>query len=189
MKAFDADSLRAEKKQRATVSSIPQEIQEEILLKLPVKSILCFKSACKSWCTLLSSPKFVNDHLILNKQKPRLMVTDLSYREDIFYSIDYGSNSASDSLWSTPCKFEGSVVMDDPVKELNGEIEIFGSYVYAYTLGLDSWRKLNPIPDKFHSGIGLLLNGAIHWSDVKAIVAFDLSNEKPFPEEVKALPN
>ncbi|CAK7337099.1 unnamed protein product [Dovyalis caffra] len=37
---------------------IPDDVIEDILLNLPVKSLLRFKSVCKSWCSLFSKPGF-----------------------------------------------------------------------------------------------------------------------------------
>ncbi|KAL5861784.1 hypothetical protein ACOSQ4_003080 [Xanthoceras sorbifolium] len=41
----------------------PVEIVVEILSKLPVKSLLRFKSACKPWCALFGDRKFIEMHL------------------------------------------------------------------------------------------------------------------------------
>ncbi|PQQ03385.1 F-box/kelch-repeat protein [Prunus yedoensis var. nudiflora] len=42
---------------------LPCEIVEEILLQLPVKSLLRFRSVCKPWLALISDPKFIKSHL------------------------------------------------------------------------------------------------------------------------------
>ncbi|CAI9118804.1 OLC1v1020417C1 [Oldenlandia corymbosa var. corymbosa] len=44
-------------------SSFPQDLLTDILVQLPVKSIGRFRGVSKSWRTLLSSPKFIKDHL------------------------------------------------------------------------------------------------------------------------------
>ncbi|CAK8573744.1 unnamed protein product [Lathyrus sativus] len=42
---------------------LPEELIGEILLSLPVRSLLQFKCVCKSWKTLISSSQFVKSHL------------------------------------------------------------------------------------------------------------------------------
>ncbi|XP_076903980.1 putative F-box protein At3g10240 [Bidens hawaiensis] len=50
--------------QRATANtSVPDEIIEEILLRLPVKSILRFRSLSKPWLTRINHPSFTKRHL------------------------------------------------------------------------------------------------------------------------------
>lgn len=48
---------------------LPYEIVEEILLQLPVKSLLRFRSVCKPWGALISDPKFVKSHLLIRYTK------------------------------------------------------------------------------------------------------------------------
>ncbi|MCI40987.1 F-box/kelch-repeat protein, partial [Trifolium medium] len=37
---------------------LPEELIIQILLRLPVRSLIEFKCVCKSWKTLISDPKF-----------------------------------------------------------------------------------------------------------------------------------
>ncbi|CAJ1835301.1 unnamed protein product [Sphenostylis stenocarpa] len=45
-----------------TLLVLPPEVIREILLRLPVKSLLRFKSVCKSWLSLISDPQFGISH-------------------------------------------------------------------------------------------------------------------------------
>ncbi|EXC20033.1 F-box/kelch-repeat protein [Morus notabilis] len=42
---------------------IPEELVEEILVRLPPKSLMRFKCVCKSWYALITDPSFANKHL------------------------------------------------------------------------------------------------------------------------------
>ncbi|KAK3012401.1 hypothetical protein RJ639_007071 [Escallonia herrerae] len=46
--------------------NLPEDVVTEILLMLPVKSLLRCKSVCKSWYTLIMKPSFTNSHLNCN---------------------------------------------------------------------------------------------------------------------------
>ncbi|XP_022765329.1 putative F-box protein At1g32420 [Durio zibethinus] len=57
----------------------PADMLTEILLKLPVKSILRFKCVAKTWCDLFQNPSFVSQHLSISKKNKRLL---LYYHDD-----------------------------------------------------------------------------------------------------------
>ncbi|XP_074265260.1 F-box/kelch-repeat protein At3g06240-like [Silene latifolia] len=44
---------------------LPPEVWTQILAKLPAKTVLRFRCVCKSWCSIIDSPNFVNIHLQL----------------------------------------------------------------------------------------------------------------------------
>ncbi|XP_045821594.1 F-box/kelch-repeat protein At3g23880-like [Trifolium pratense] len=44
---------------------LPSELVIQILVRLPVKSLICFKCVCKSWFSLISDPNFANSHFQL----------------------------------------------------------------------------------------------------------------------------
>ena len=52
------------------MACLTQEIIEEILSRLPVKSLIRFKSVCKQWFSLITDPKFAKLHLnqAINKE-------------------------------------------------------------------------------------------------------------------------
>ncbi|KAL8102450.1 putative F-box protein At3g51171 [Apium graveolens] len=45
------------------INDLPESLIIEILSRLPVKDLLQFKSVCKSWYAIISSPNFVSNHL------------------------------------------------------------------------------------------------------------------------------
>ena len=45
------------------VNELPEDILVEILVRLPVKSLVRFRCVCNSWFSLLTHPRFVRDHL------------------------------------------------------------------------------------------------------------------------------
>lgn len=45
---------------------MPEEVMEEILLRLPPKSLMRFKCVSNSWYDLVTEPSFINKHLLLN---------------------------------------------------------------------------------------------------------------------------
>ena len=64
------DEQQQSKRKRISHLSIPsrlllQEIIVEILLRLPVESLLRCKSVCKSWYSLISGQYFINSHVKL----------------------------------------------------------------------------------------------------------------------------
>nr|XP_027080994.1 F-box protein CPR1-like [Coffea arabica] len=42
---------------------LPEEVMMEILMRLPVKSLLKIRCVCKAWCGLIKSPSFIDMHL------------------------------------------------------------------------------------------------------------------------------
>ncbi|XP_026433497.1 F-box/kelch-repeat protein At3g23880-like [Papaver somniferum] len=116
----------------AAFSSLPEEIQSEILVKLPAKSVLTCKCVCKLWLNLISCPRFINDHLhlsIQNKKNHKLMFTDKESvtGKPLLYSIDHASISSSPDL---SCDYiaEKVVLIDYPFEYKEGmEIRILGA--------------------------------------------------------------
>ncbi|XP_026421161.1 F-box protein CPR1-like [Papaver somniferum] len=95
----------------SVVSSIPEEIQNDILLRLPVKSLLACKCACKNWYALISTSDFINSHVTIQKNNPILMLKDDSIH---LYSIGFDSLPSSSS---SVCEIKDNVIiMDHPLK-------------------------------------------------------------------------
>ncbi|AES87230.2 F-box/kelch-repeat protein At3g23880 [Medicago truncatula] len=70
-----------EKKQK-TLPYLPHELIIQILMRLPVKSLIHFKCVCKLWFSLISDPHFANSHfqLTTTTHTPRIMcISSLSH--------------------------------------------------------------------------------------------------------------
>ncbi|CAM0880237.1 unnamed protein product [Alopecurus aequalis] len=86
---YYAMDVKACKRRKRTKVSRPAELLEElvteILLRLPVKSLLRFKSVSKAWCAIISDPSFIRSHLWQSasrwRQNPSLLITP--------HSLDY----------------------------------------------------------------------------------------------------
>ncbi|XP_049405410.1 F-box/kelch-repeat protein At3g23880-like [Solanum stenotomum] len=68
----------------ATSRAFSEELLREILLSLPVKSLLRFKCVCKNWGSLINNPSFTVDHLNLSKKKkpPQHLIYDYGATDD-----------------------------------------------------------------------------------------------------------
>ncbi|CAK7324173.1 unnamed protein product [Dovyalis caffra] len=58
----------------ASYSYFPEDIIIEILLRLPVKSLLRFRSVSKQWFSLTTNPKFITTHLHHSTENPSLLI-------------------------------------------------------------------------------------------------------------------
>ncbi|KAL0000873.1 hypothetical protein SO802_014654 [Lithocarpus litseifolius] len=47
----------------AKVKELPEDILVDILMTLPIKSLVRFKCVCNSWLSLITYPRFVRRHL------------------------------------------------------------------------------------------------------------------------------
>ncbi|GMI79459.1 CONSTITUTIVE EXPRESSER OF PR GENES 1, CONSTITUTIVE EXPRESSER OF PR GENES 30 [Hibiscus trionum] len=72
---------------------MPLEAILKILNRLPVKSLLRFRSVCKSWNSLISHPSFISSHLqaSLSNNTPFLLLGCLK-RDGLKYSLHYDND-------------------------------------------------------------------------------------------------
>ena len=61
---------------------LPLHIMENILLRLPVKSMLRCRCVCKAWCMLISHPQFAKTHLQLPQTQAKTRLCIIKYEEE-----------------------------------------------------------------------------------------------------------
>ncbi|KAI4345539.1 hypothetical protein L6164_012652 [Bauhinia variegata] len=93
---------------------LPDEVIVEILLRLPVKSLLRFRSVSKPWLSLISDPQFAKSHFELAYARTYRLIYIAASR---VYSIDHEASFHDDSA---------IVRLDFPL-ELNFWLPIMGS--------------------------------------------------------------
>ncbi|XP_065872460.1 F-box/kelch-repeat protein At3g06240-like [Euphorbia lathyris] len=95
------------------MAGVPQEVTEDILSRLPAKSILRFKSASKTWYSLISeNHTFAKFHLKQSSESKNLIFYQCPAYGDIFKSSDvytYESRIIKFPVEiDTPCRLIGS---------------------------------------------------------------------------------
>ncbi|XP_058739955.1 F-box protein CPR1-like [Vicia villosa] len=82
---------------------LPLELITEILLRLPVKTVLRCKRVCKSWLSLISHPDFGTSHFQLTAAEPtnRLVFLDNFFDVPEILSIDFDASLNDDSSYSS----------------------------------------------------------------------------------------
>ncbi|KAM0865534.1 hypothetical protein ACQ4PT_043233 [Festuca glaucescens] len=99
---------------------LPHEMMLEVLLRLPVKSILRFRVVCRSWAALFSSKDFCSLHMATSKvmpPAPKLVVSPTSrldssavyscslsgHRDDLLFTFDSAHHSAVEVVTPSSC--------------------------------------------------------------------------------------
>ncbi|KAK4728901.1 hypothetical protein R3W88_021889 [Solanum pinnatisectum] len=137
-----------------TIPVLPAELITEILLRLPVKPLLKFRSVSKSWLALISSTKFIKTHLNLfvnNKNK-----------EDTHHVLflDVGEEKCNYKECPLKSLFHDSVTealeMDFPIENdihglyamgsCNGLVYLARYCVGYYLLWIPTTRKYKDLP-------------------------------------------
>ncbi|KAH6792061.1 hypothetical protein C2S52_002538 [Perilla frutescens var. hirtella] len=130
----------------------PTEIMEEILLRLPVKTLIRLKAVCKNWCALIGSQYFINRHLghssnhnqeclLLQLRKPsKRSYTFAMYADD-------GGNELSPAnhlprLMSMPHHSRSVLALLGPANGLFCSVSRLGRVV----LSNPAMREIRPLP-------------------------------------------
>lgn len=95
---IDINSCRS----RFLLPYIPDEVMFDVLLRLPSKSLMRFKSVCKAWHAMISSPIFINAHLEWSKLKPSSLLMAPGFYQKQKNGIGY-MDSPCALRWFAPC--------------------------------------------------------------------------------------
>ncbi|KAL3507540.1 hypothetical protein ACH5RR_032922 [Cinchona calisaya] len=170
---------------------IPEEIILLILARLPVKTLLRFKSVCKSWQSLISDPKFNFqtkgvEHTIFccTKGTPRPRGHgDPSVFEDkgqYFYSLDRDDHSIQELPHPLVSRFDSNRIdfivayglcFDESSDDYKAVIVYRSSWRPVLVASLKrgkSWTDINfpyyvALEGNMSNSIGVLANGHLHW--------------------------
>ncbi|KAK4732149.1 hypothetical protein R3W88_025137 [Solanum pinnatisectum] len=122
-----------------SIPDLPTELVIEILSRLPVKSLLKFRCASKSWFALISSPEFVKTHLSLNANNNEYTRHKVMMLERIVCSFRDCSGS---SLCNNSCIEANDLDYHRQVPYLC----LYGSWVNELILWNPSIRKYKKLP-------------------------------------------
>ncbi|KAM3358727.1 hypothetical protein P3S68_021660 [Capsicum galapagoense] len=131
-----------------SLPKLPQELITAILVRLPVKSLLQFKSVSKEWFALISSPHFVKTHLSFSANdftRHRLMLR-IEKRCSLKHFLRHCSASSLfyDSVTET-------FHLDYPVKQPKRIVRVLGSVneLICYRIWFNSLVLWNPSTGKY----------------------------------------
>lgn len=75
---------------------LPADVIQEILLRLPVKSLLRFKCVCKQWCDLIGSQSFAHRHFGHESNQEHLLVRHYRQNEERYAFASYVDETCSE---------------------------------------------------------------------------------------------
>ncbi|KAJ8573862.1 hypothetical protein K7X08_010373 [Anisodus acutangulus] len=130
------------------IPTLPQELITEILIRLPIKTLLKFMCVSKSWLSLLSNTEFHNTHINYSIKNPKMtdytlaMVSTVSGLGKICHVYTIGSENSSVTVAKHGC----------PPKSLSLSAFLLDSCNGLICLTTDSFELmlLNPCTGKFN---------------------------------------
>ncbi|KAF5791908.1 putative F-box domain-containing protein [Helianthus annuus] len=168
------------------------DVVEQILLRSEVKDLIRFKSVCKSWHSLITSPRFVNRHLKHSYNKDR-NDSKIGHRRITFADDDHRPRNLVGSSNGLVC-VESAYLHFSVVNPLTGEVTqlrrspyiclwLFWGFGYdestddykvivkgenrtcvrVMSLKSNVWRVIEDVKYEFISKTGILSHGALHW--------------------------
>ncbi|CAI9118803.1 OLC1v1020416C1 [Oldenlandia corymbosa var. corymbosa] len=171
------------------VLSFPEDLITDILVRLPVKSIDRFRRVSKSWQSLLSSPRFIKDHLAFHNlgDPEKLIFTDASDHSPVmltFTTENRGgsrNNGVSKKLicpslprneWAKGLGYDESsddykiVTLSYFYTDNEHEPDCAETFVDIYSVKMKTWKRPpaspydHAVPQVAH---GVFVSGCLHW--------------------------
>ncbi|XP_017240181.1 F-box/kelch-repeat protein At3g23880-like [Daucus carota subsp. sativus] len=121
----------------------PQELIFEILSYLPVKSLLRFRSVCKSWLSIISDQQFINTHLTNSQKKPAPLILDKDFNR--VYQLDTLEESVRLNLPSKG-RFDCISSCSGLVCLADSEFDIDIHVMYLWNPATKQWKELSAAP-------------------------------------------
>ncbi|KAA8526247.1 hypothetical protein F0562_008550 [Nyssa sinensis] len=118
----------------------PREILVDILVRLPVKSLLRFRCVCKSWCSLIESPIFLATHLNQSINNTHLLIRyfSVNHKKEL-YSLRFDNETLNECV-ELKCPFKSrSGNFLRVVGSCNGLICLSDDH-FGYTYTLIVWN-------------------------------------------------
>ncbi|KAJ8547114.1 hypothetical protein K7X08_010700 [Anisodus acutangulus] len=134
---------------RSIIPNLPEDIINSILLELPVKSLLRFKSICKSWCCSIDDLEFMKSHLHKSStdiSRQKILFVDVAARK-IRYDCSIKVLSTKASI-SADSKVVSVDQLDIPGFHSNVQVSSCGGLIFIYRLR-DSMILWNPAIQKY----------------------------------------
>ncbi|GJM85532.1 hypothetical protein PR202_ga01990 [Eleusine coracana subsp. coracana] len=167
--------------------ALPDEIVTEVLLCLPVKSLLRFRAVCRSWATTISSDEFCALHMARRAAPPKLLLVAPTAAYDATTLYSCSPHGPSADLLFTLDDVKGDFV-DGVAAPCRGLTLLYDAVAPAYYVVNPSTRaftRLPPCPDELYSSVGLAFDARA--KEYKVMRLFTKQNDPDMTCEVYTL--
>nr|XP_017240031.1 PREDICTED: uncharacterized protein LOC108212829 [Daucus carota subsp. sativus] len=147
--------------------ALPEEMVNEILCWLPVRTLLRFRSVCKSWLSIISQPNFIKAHMDKPNKNASLLRIIFGTLDD--QRLKFVSEDSEYYLRNKPHGFE-----------------IVGScnVLQLYSANTDAWKEIHVCDTsiarellKLRLKFGPVIDGLLYMGNKTRLVSFDLHYE------------